>query len=64
MLKLQQIEQPNYQIAAAAKIHPTTLSQYARGTKPISASHLIALCRLFECDAEDLLGNVEVEVTG
>ncbi len=64
MLKLQQVEQPNYVIAAAAKIHPTTLSQYARGKKPISASHLISLCRLFECDADDLIGNVEVEVTG
>lgn len=64
MLKLQQIEQPNYQIAAAANIHPTTLSLYARGKKPISAGHLVSLCRLFQCEAEELIGNVEVEVTG
>jgi transcriptional regulator with XRE-family HTH domain len=64
MLKLQQIEQPNYQIAAAANIHPTTLSEYARGKKPISAKHLVSLCRLFSCEADEIIGNIEVEVTG
>lgn len=64
MLKLMRVEQPNYQIAAAAHIHPTTLSQYARGQKPISARHLIALCKLFACQPDDLIGDVEVEVTG
>jgi hypothetical protein len=62
MFKLMAIQQPNYQIAAAAEIHPTTLSMYARGTKPISAKHLVQLTRLFECDAEELLGTMEVEI--
>jgi hypothetical protein len=64
MLKLQQVEQPNYMIAAVAHIHPTTLSQYARGLKPISAKHLVALCALFECQPDELLGETLVEVTG
>lgn len=62
MLKLMSIEQANYKIAAAAGIHPTTLSNYARGTKDISAKHLIALCRLFECEPDDVMGQVEVEI--
>lgn len=62
MLKLQSISRPNYQIAAALAIHPTTLSLYARGKKDISASHLITMCKFFECEPEDLLGNIEVEI--
>lgn len=62
MLKLQTIEQPNYKIAAAADIHPSTLSEYARGHKPISAKNLISLCKLFQCEAEDLIGTVTVEI--
>lgn len=62
MLKCMSVVQPNYQIAAAAGLHPTTLSQYARGVKPIKADHLVALCRVFECEPEDLLGDIEVEI--
>lgn len=62
MLKLQTTKQPNYIVGAACGIHPTTLSFYARGIKPISAKHLIALCKLFECEADDLIGNVTVEI--
>lgn len=62
MLKLMSTEQPNYIIGAAAKIHPTTLSQYARGQKEISSKHLIALCKLFECEPDELLGEQEVEI--
>lgn len=63
-LKLQQQSQPAYIVGAACKppIHPTTLSFYARGIKPISAKHLVALCELFECEPEDILGTIEVEV--
>lgn len=63
MLKLQSISRPNYKIAAALDIHPTTLSLYARGKKDISAQHLIAMCKFFECEPEDILGNIEVEIT-
>lgn len=61
-LKLQAQKQPNYIVGAACGIHPTTLSFYARGIKPISVKHVAALCELFECDPEDILGTIEVEV--
>ena len=60
--KLLSIQQPNYQIAAAANIHPTTLSLYARGQKAISNKHLISLCKLFECEPDELIGMQEVEI--
>ncbi len=62
MLKLMSVQQPNYQIAAAAHIHPTTLSEYSRGKKPIAAKHLVALCNLFECEPDELIGSVDVEI--
>jgi DNA-binding Xre family transcriptional regulator len=62
MLKLQTAKQPNYVVGAACGIHPTTLSFYSRGLKPISAKHLIALCKLFECEPEELVGNITVEI--
>lgn len=62
MLKLQSISRPNYQIAAALGIHPTTLSLYARGKKDISAAHLVSMCKFFECDAEELMGDIVVEI--
>jgi hypothetical protein len=63
MLKLQTTDQPNYIVGAACGIHPTTLSLYARGKQPISAKHLVSLCRLFECEPDDLIGNVTVEIS-
>lgn len=62
MLKLQSIEQPNYKVAAAADIHPSTLSEYARGIRPISAKNLISLCKLFQCEPDDIIGTVTVEI--
>lgn len=62
MLKLLSVEQPNYIIGAAAHIHPTTLSHYARGRREISSRHLVALCKLFECEPDEILGEVEVEI--
>lgn len=63
MLKLQTTRQPNYIVGAACGIHPTTLSLYARGKQPISSKHLIALCKLFKCEPEDLIGDVTVEIS-
>jgi DNA-binding Xre family transcriptional regulator len=60
--KLLSIEQPNYEIAAAAHIHPTVLSDYAQGKKDISVKHLRALCDLFECEPEEIMGTIEVEI--
>jgi len=62
MLRLLRCEDQNYVIAAAAGIHPSTLSQYARGHLPIAAHHLVSLCKLFQCEPEELMGEVEVEI--
>lgn len=62
MLKLQTSSAPNYVIGAACHIHPTTLSRYARGQVDISSKHLIALCKLFECEPEEILGTITVEI--
>ncbi len=62
MLKLQTTSQANYVIGASCGIHPTTLSLYARGQKDISPKHLIALCKLFECEPEEILGDIVVEI--
>jgi transcriptional regulator with XRE-family HTH domain len=60
--KLLSIEQPDYQIAAAAHIHPTTLSNYAQGKKDLSPKHLRALCELLSCEPEEIMGSMEVEI--
>jgi transcriptional regulator with XRE-family HTH domain len=56
------IEQPDYQIAAAAGMHPTTLSNYAQGKADMSAKHLQALCELFQCEPEEIMGTMEAEI--
>jgi transcriptional regulator with XRE-family HTH domain len=55
-------EEKDYVIAAAAGIHPSTLSLYSRGAKEISAKHLIALCDLFNVEPEAIIGWTEVAV--
>ncbi len=60
--KLLAIEQPDYQIAGAAGMHPTTLSNYAQGKQPISAKHLRSLCTLLKCEPEEIIGTMEVEI--
>lgn len=47
---------PQYQIAALAGIHPSTFSRYVKGLQPILDKHLIALCDLFNCEPEDIIG--------
>lgn len=64
MYRIQQIDKPNYVVAGILDIHPTTLSRYARGREPISAKHLVQFCRILQCEPEDILGTVEVEVEG
>lgn len=60
--KLLSIQEPDYQVAAAAGIHPATLSKYAQGKQPMSAKHLQALCELFRCEPDEIMGNMEVEI--
>lgn len=47
---------PQYQIAASAGIHPTTLSQYANGEKSFTQKNLAKLCKEFNCEADDIIG--------
>jgi transcriptional regulator with XRE-family HTH domain len=60
--KLLSISEPDYQVAAAAHIHPATLSKYAQGKQPMSAKHLQSLCELFKCQPDEIMGTMEVEI--
>lgn len=46
-------------IAIACGMHPTRLSEYASGKKPIPVHHLTALCKYFKCSPYDILGEAE-----
>lgn len=59
-IKVLSVDHPQYQIAALAGIHPSTLSMYVKGDKPILDKHLIALCDLFQCEPEDIIGWEEI----
>ena len=59
-LYLLSVEQKDYEIAAAAGIAPSTLSQYARGSRKISAKHLVALCDLFGVEPDAIMGWTEI----
>jgi transcriptional regulator with XRE-family HTH domain len=50
---------PQYQIAAAARISPSKLSEYTLGKLPIPMHHLLSLAEVFHCQPEDILGEVE-----
>lgn len=54
--KVLRVPQPQYQIAALAGIHPSTFSLYVTGQQAIKDKHLIALCNLFRCEPEEILG--------
>ena len=56
------IDMPDYKIAAAAGIAPSTISEYQRGRREISAKHLIALCEVFDVQPEEIIGWTEVVV--
>lgn len=58
--KIIRLPHPQYQIAALAGIHPSTLSKYVQG-EPVLDKHLIALCDLFQCEPEEILGWEEMD---
>lgn len=60
--KILRVPQPQYQIAALAGIHPSTLSRYVLGQQAILDKHLIALCDLFRCEPEEIVGWEDVSV--
>jgi transcriptional regulator with XRE-family HTH domain len=59
-IKVLATARPQYQVAALAGIHPSTFSRYVKGDAPILDKHLIALCDLFGCEPEDVMGWEEV----
>ena len=47
---------PNYLVAARMGIHPTRLSEYARGKRPIPDRTLIRMCRILDVGPDEILG--------
>lgn len=58
-VKVLSVPQPQYQIAAIAGIHPSTMSAYVKGDRDILDKHLVALCDLFDCEPEEIIGDVD-----
>ena len=48
-----------YEIAAAAKVAPARLSEYALGKRAIPSQHIYRLCQTLGCNVQDLLGFVD-----
>lgn len=57
-LKLLEVGGPQYIIAARAGMAPSRLSQYVLLQKEIPLHHLAGLCRVLECEPEDIVGGV------
>jgi transcriptional regulator with XRE-family HTH domain len=51
---------PQYVLAARCGIHPTTFSEYCRGTRVPSNRHLAAMAEVLGCPAEELLEQIKV----
>jgi transcriptional regulator with XRE-family HTH domain len=45
-----------YEVAAKAGIHPTRISEYCTGHKPIPARDLPLLAEALNCDPNDIIG--------
>lgn len=54
--KLITADYPAFMIGGLAGVHPSRLSEYSRGLKSIPSHHMILLCKYFECEPDDLLG--------
>lgn len=46
---------PAYAVGAASRINPRTLTEYMARRKRIPRDHLVRLCRVLDCEPEDLL---------
>jgi transcriptional regulator with XRE-family HTH domain len=60
-IKLLEADEPQYVVAAVCRMHPSQLSEYALGQRPMSIKHLRALAKYFGCRQQDLQGWLEVE---
>lgn len=54
--KMLEIGGPAYRVAERAGFPASRMSEYTLGRKPIPVKHLVALCRVFNCDPEDITG--------
>lgn len=52
---------PMYVIAAASRVHPSTISRYQRGQRIPQTAHLHRLAEVLGCSPEDLMGTVDDE---
>ena len=57
--KLLSDPQPQFVIAGITGIHPSRLSEYSLGQKPIKNHHMELLCQYFKCEPEDLRGKID-----
>ena len=52
---------PQHRIAAATGINPSTLSEYALGRTPYTQANLAKLCEFFQCDTNELAGEIQFD---
>jgi len=46
---------PAYAIGAAARVNPRYLTEYMASRKRIPSDHMVRLCRVLNCEPEDLM---------
>lgn len=47
---------PQFRIAGLSGVHPSRLSEYSLGKRPIQPKHLIALSEFFQLPADQIVG--------
>jgi transcriptional regulator with XRE-family HTH domain len=55
---------PQYMIGAMAGLSAATISDLARGKKPIDVYYRRKLAEVLECKPDELVGDVEYEIPG
>lgn len=58
-LKCMEMGGPQYMIAALAGMSPSRLSEYILGHRDIPQHHLVGLCRVFQCEPDDIIGEAD-----
>jgi hypothetical protein len=46
-------------IAARAGMAPSRLSEYILGQRDIPAHHIVSLCKVFKCEPDEIVGEIE-----
>ena len=47
---------PMYVLAAASRVHPSTLSRYQRGQRIPASAHVVRIAAVLGCEPEELMG--------